>query len=53
MPMKMENGPVKAKAEIQKSRKEMKKTETGSWTGERNILECTAGGVWSAPSLMG
>lgn len=53
MPMKMESGPVKAKAGIQESRKEIKKTEMPSWTGERKILECTAGEVWPAPSPTG
>lgn len=51
--MKMERGPVKAKAGIQESRKEMKKSEMPSWTGERKILECTAGEVWPAPSPTG
>ena len=50
MSMKMESGPVKAKEGIQESRKEMKKAEKPSWTGERKILEHTAGEIWPAPS---
>lgn len=53
MPTKMESGPVKTEAGIQESRMEMKKTEMPSWTGQRKILECTAGEVWPAHSLTG
>lgn len=44
---------MKAKAGIQGSRKQMKKTEMPSWTGKRKILECTIDKVWPALSPTG